>query len=123
MQSGSNELDIGEISNQLMMNFPGKSITPISPFEIKMDSSIFYRSVIRFMHDQNGKYYSRNGLLSMSLNTIRWGPFLIAVLFSFSILLAIPIFFFICFDWLSSHRRFGNKLDKFFTLKGFIKRG
>ena len=57
-----NEININEISNQLMMSFPGKSITPISQFEIKMDSSVFFRAVIRFMQDGDGKYYSRNHL-------------------------------------------------------------
>ena len=123
MQSTSTEMDINNISNQLMMNFPGKSITPISPFELKMDSSIFYRSVIRFMHDENGKYYSRNRLFSLSLNTVRWGPVVFAFILSFSVVLAIPIFFFICFDWLSSHRKFGDKLDEYFTQQGFVQRG
>lgn len=123
IENSSSELDISSVSNQLMMNFPGKSITPISPFELKMDSSICYRSVIRFMHDNEGKYYSRNRLFSLSLNTIRWGPLIIIIVLSFSIVLAIPCFFLICFDWLSTHRKFGKKLDDYLTSQGFTQRG
>lgn len=71
MDNKNNQADVNNISNNLMMNFPGKSITPISPFEIKMDSSVFYRSVIRFMSDGGIKYYSKNDLYSMSLDTVR----------------------------------------------------
>ena len=122
MQSGSYEIDINEISNQLMLAFPGKSITLLSPFEIKMDSSIFSRTVIRFMHNNDGKYYNRSGLLTMNSNAIRWWPTIFAGLLIATFILAIPICILLFFDWIHTQRRFGNKLDKFFAMKGFIKR-
>ena len=123
MEDTNNQEDINQISNSLMMNFPGKSITPISPFELKMDSSVFYRSVIRFMSDNENKYYSKDDLFSMSLDTVRWGPFIFACILSFTGILAIPVIGFMFYDWLRTHRDFGDKLDQYFAQQGYIKRG
>tara|TARA_B100000401_G_scaffold296870_1_gene203584 strand:- start:75 stop:452 length:378 start_codon:yes stop_codon:yes gene_type:complete len=122
VQTEVNEININEISNQLMMSFPGKSITPISQFEIKMDSSVFFRAVIRFMQDGDGKYYSRNHLFSLSLDTVRWGPTIIALLLSFSVVLSVPIIAFMIYDWLQTHRWFGEKLDQYFAQQGYLRR-
>lgn len=123
MDDKNNQADVNNISNNLMMNFPGKSITPISPFEIKMDSSVFYRSVIRFMNDGEVKYYSKNDLYSMSLDTVRWGPTIIASILALTGVLAIPVIGFMLYDWLRTHREFGHKLDQYFAQQGYIQRG
>ena len=87
-----------------------------------MDSSVFYRSVIRFMSDDENKYYSKDDLFSMSLGHGKMGPFIFACILSFTGVLAIPVIGFMFYDWLRTHRDFGDKLDQYFAQQGYIKK-
>jgi hypothetical protein len=118
------DIDVSQISNKLMLNFPGKTVTPVSPWEVAIDASHFGRYVVRFGKTDDGdKFYSRTHFFTLNLRTIRWGAVIILV-----ILVATGIGLVIAIPWylidIVRYRNFGNKkLDPFLNEMGYGKIG
>lgn len=117
-------IDIQQISNKLMLNFPGKTVTPVSPWEIAIDASHMSRYVVRFgITDKGEPFYSRTHFFNLNLRTIRWGAVIVFILLALTgigLVIAIPWFL---IDMVR-YRNFGNKtLDPFLSESGYNKLG
>ena len=117
-------VDVVQISNKLMMNFPGKSVTPVSPWELAIDASHLGRYVVRFGKTDDGEsFYSRTHFFTLNLRTLRWGAALVL-----GILAVTGIGLVIAIPWylidVVRYRNFGNKqLDPFLNELGYSKLG